>query len=337
MKGSILIFIFFTVTTLSSGQFPGSVDSLYSFIKSNSILRNSADWNAIDQNFHRQLNNSKSIKDTMNCFVSVLESLNDVHSQIYLNSQYFGHYPTFDDTTLAWIKPINDKAILLTNQIYTSFLPHKIGYVRVPSFQVFDAQQINYYAQSLYDSINNVADEKTQGFIIDLRLNGGGNIYPMLSGLSIFLKNNIIGYETDINDSIVRTWEIKNGNFIIGGYQATDISTKLKPQFQSLPVVVLTGPITKSSGSMTTIAFKGRANTCIIGEPTADGYTTSNGYFQFTPNLTLNFATNFVADRNKTIYKAAVNPDLIVHHGDNFEELMKDEKIKLALLWLTKK
>lgn len=78
----------------------------------------------------------------------------------------------------------------------------------------------------------------------------------MLSGLSVLLGNNIIGYETDINDSIVRTWEIKNGNFIIGGYQATNISTKLRPKFQSIPIVVLIGPVSKSSGSMMAIAFK---------------------------------------------------------------------------------
>ncbi|MBK9727521.1 MAG: S41 family peptidase [Saprospiraceae bacterium] len=337
MKRTILIFAFCNFTTISFGQFPGSVDSLYSFIKSNSILRNKVDWKPIDHNFNYQITNSKNIQDTMKCFVSVLESLNDVHSQIYLKNQYFGHYPQFDDTTLAWIIPLNDKAILSTNQIYTSFLPNRIGYVRVPSFQVYDPKQINYSAQSLYDSINNIAVKKPKGFIIDLRLNGGGNIYPMLSGLSVLLGNNIIGYETDINDSIVRTWEIKNGNFIIGGYQATNISTKLRPKFQSIPIVVLIGPVSKSSGSMMAIAFKGRPNTYFIGEPTADGYTTSNGYFQFAPNLTLNFATNFVADRNKTVYKTVVNPDVIVHHGDNFEDLMKDEKIKLAIQWLTRK
>jgi len=62
---------------------------------------------------------------------------------------------------------------------------------------------------------------------------------------------------------------------------------------------------------MTAIAFKGRSNTIFIGEPTADGYTTSTVYFQFSPNLTMNFATNYVADRNMTIYKSSVNPDIL--------------------------
>lgn len=334
MKKPILLLLLTTLTAVSFGQFPCPADSLYTFIKSNSVLRVTADWKTIDETFHKQIKNATSLQDTMECFVTVLESLNDVHSQIYLNNQYYGNYPNFDDTTLVRLKPLNDQAVSITNQIHTELLPNKIAYVRVPSFQVFDQQQINSYAQSLSDSISKLATNSAKGFIIDLRLNGGGNIYPMLSGLSLLLGNNTIGYETDVYGSIARVWEIKNGNFIIGGYQTTEISAKLKSKLQTIPVVVLIGPVTKSSGSMTAIAFKKRPKTIFIGEPTADGYTTSNGYFQFAPNLTLNFATNFVADRNMTVYKSTVNPDIFVYQGDNFEDLMKDKKIKSAVRWL---
>ena len=88
---------------------------------------------------------------------------------------------------------------------------------------------------------------------------------------------------------------------------------------------------------MTAIAFKKRPKTIFIGEPTADSYTTSNGYFQFALNLTLNFATNFVSDRGMTVYKSTVNPDIYVYQGNNFEDLMKDEKIKSAMRWLRRK
>jgi len=336
MKRAIFILLLTSFISVSFGQFPVSVDSLYSFIKSNSILRNKVVWNPIDETFHEKIKKAQSLQDTMKCFVMVLESLNDVHSQIYLSNQYYGHYPRFEDTTLAWLKPLNDKANSLTNQIHTEFFSNKIAYIRVPSFQVYDKIQINYYAQSLYDSVAKLAFNEAKGFIIDLRLNGGGNIYPMLSGLSLLLGSDTIGYETDIDGAITRVWEIKNGNFIIGGYQTTEITTELKLKLQTIPVVVIIGPVTKSSGSMTAIAFKQRNNTVFVGEPTANGYTTSNGYFQFAPNLTLNFATNFVADRSMTIYESTVNPDIVIYHGDNFENLLKDEKINSAMQWLKK-
>lgn len=337
MKGFFAtLFLTFTFF-VSFAQLPVPVDSLYTFIKFNSIHRNKANWNTIDKTFKEQIQEAKSNTDTMNCFVKVLESLNDVHSQIYLNNQFYGHYPSFDDSVLVWLKPLNEKAIALTNKFHATRIQKKIGYICVPSIQVYDPAEINRYAQTLSDLVSNLANTCKKGFIIDLRLNGGGNLYPMLSGLGQFLGNQIIGYETDNNDSITRTWELKNGNFVIGGYQTTTLTTKPNSKLKTIPIVVLIGPVTKSSGSMTAIAFKGRPNTYFIGEPTADGYTTSNGYFQFAPNLVLNFATNFVADRTKKVYKTTVNPDLTIYHGNDFDTLLNDAKIKAAIKWLTKK
>jgi hypothetical protein len=337
MRKLVLLLFITMFYSVSYGQFPASVDSVYTFIKYNSILRTTVDWTQIDKTFNEQIKTAKSLRDTMECFVTILGTLNDVHSQIFLNNKYFGHYPTFNDTTLSWLKPINDKAVSLTNQIHTKIIVGKIGYVRVPAFQVYGSKQINGFAQSLADSIIELSQKAKKGFIIDLRLNGGGNIYPMLSGLSSFLGNQTVGYETNVNDSITRTWEIKNGNFVIGGYQSTNILVKPIKKFTSIPIVILIGPITKSAGSMTAIAFKGRPNTVFIGEPTADGYTTSNGYFQVSPNLTLNFATNYVSDRNMKIYKTMVRPDILVYKGDNFDKLTEDKKMQAAIKWLMEK
>jgi len=337
LKAILQILLLIGINSISFAQFPGSVDSLYIFIKYNSIHRNTFDWDEIDVSFRDRLSTAQSLNDTMQCFVFVLERLNDVHSQIYLNNQFYGHYPVFDDTTLSHIKPLNDKAKALTNQIYTSLIADKFAYIRIPSMVANSYEEINQLAQSLHDSISQFSSKKVEGFVLDLRLNGGGNIYPMLSGLSPFLGDNIVGYETDIADEIIRTWEIRNGNFVIGGYQSTQITVSATSQFQTTPVVVLIGPVTKSSGSMVAIAFKDRPNTFFIGEPSANGYTTSNGYFQFAPNLNLNFATSFVADRNKHIYKATVNPDIKLYGGDNFEDLEKDVKVISAIKWFSQK
>jgi carboxyl-terminal processing protease len=216
MKRFTIILLFTLTHSISFGQLPVPVDSLYTFIKFNSIHRTRVDWELIDKSFYEQIQNAKSLNDTMNCFVTVLKNLNDVHSQIYLNNKFYGHYPSFDDSVLVWLKPLNDKAISETNKIYSQNMEKGIGYIRIPAIQVFATEQINTFAQSLADSIRNLSKKSKKGIIIDLRLNGGGNIYPMLSGLSQLLGNQTVAYETDINDSITRTWEIKNGNFYIG-------------------------------------------------------------------------------------------------------------------------
>ncbi len=258
--------IFFTLTkSICFGQLPVSVDSLYTFIKFNSIHRTTVDWKQIDKSFNEQIKNSKSLNDTMNCFVTVLKNLKDVHSQIFLNNQYYGHYTSFEDSVLVRLKPLNDKAISETNKVFTQNIVKGIGYIRVPTFQVFNPEQINDFAQTLADSVSKLTKNCKKGLIIDLRLNGGGNIYPMLSGLSQLLGNKTIGYETDVNDSVIRTWEILNGNFIIGDYQTTNITFKTNPKLEKIPIVIIIGPVTKSAGSMVAIAFRGRPNTYFIG------------------------------------------------------------------------
>ena len=336
MKRIFTILILTLATNCSFGQFPISADTLYSFIKYNSIHRNKVNWAAIDIDFRNNIAASKTINDTMSCFVKVFEKLSDVHSQIYLNNKFYGYYEQYNDSTINLLRPLIEKSNNQTNKIYTEKLEEKYAYVVVPGMQVYDKVQINKLAQSLSDSMAKYSSKKIRGFIIDLRLNGGGNLYPMLSGLSLLLGDNLVGYETDVNDTVTRKWEIKNGNLNLANFQTTDIKTTSLKRLQNIPVVVLLGPVTRSSGSMTGITFKGRPNTYFIGEPTANGYTTSNGYFQFASNLTLNFATNFVADRNKIIYKYSVKPDLEIYGGDNFDDLQKDKKISEALKWLKK-
>ncbi len=129
MKGWTITLLLILNYSISFGQLPVPADSLYTFIKFNSIHRTTVDWKQIDQSFNEQIKVAKSLHDTMNCFVTVLRSLNDVHSQIYLNNQYYGHYPSVADSILGWLKPLNDKAIAGTNEIHSEILVKEIGYI----------------------------------------------------------------------------------------------------------------------------------------------------------------------------------------------------------------
>lgn len=316
-------------------QFPAKVDSVYTFIKYNSVHRLEVDWRPIDSSFVADINSASTLDDTMRCFVSVLRALNDVHSQIFLNGQYYGHYPSFDDSTLAWLRPLNERANNETNSITSSILDDQLAYLRVPGMNAWNQKVVDSLAQQLQRQLRTITISRAKGVILDLRLNGGGNVYPMLTGLSALLGDGVVGFETTPDDSVARVWEIQHGNFVIGGYQTTDLAIDTSHALNNIPVAVLIGPITKSSGSATAIAFKGRPNTIFIGESTADGYSTSNGYFQFAPNLMMNFATTFVADRNKVVYRRAVEPDQKIEKGDQFDNLQADAKVVQALKWLS--
>ena len=318
-------------------QMPVPANDIYTFMKNNSVFRDRVDWTATDKAFNQCLSIAQNTNDTMNCFVSVLETLDDVHSHIMFNDQFYGFYHPLEDSTYQRILPLKEKSIALAGIIQTTLLDETYLYVRVPAINAYSQEDINLYGQALSDSICKYTSKKIAGFIIDLRLNTGGNMYPMLGGLHALLGEQVIGYETDYMGTPVRKWEIFWGNLFLEGYQVTQITDQCGKDLSTIPVVVLIGPLTASSGSMTAIAFKQRPNTLFIGESTADGYTTSNGYFQFAPNLTMNFATNFVADRNMNVYRTFVSPDSIIEGGDDFDLLIEDAKIISAMKWIKEK
>jgi carboxyl-terminal processing protease len=319
-----------------SAQFPVHPDSLFTFMRFQSVYRDRVNWEDVHVDFSSCIRTSKNLNDTMTCFVEILKTLDDVHSQIYLNNKYYGHSHFLGDSAYKAIQPIRDRAFASTGKINSTTLHKKYAYILIPGINAYSEDQIDMYSQMVRDSLLGVYKKGIEGFIVDLRLNTGGNMYPMLCGLSSLLGNTTIGYETDVNDSVVRKWELIQHHFFIGGYQVTHLQKQPIKDGSKIPVVVIIGPMTNSSGSMTAIAFKKRPHTIFVGESTADGYTTSNAYFQFAPNLVLNFATNFVADRKRTIYKTTVDPDITISGGDNFDDLENDEKIKTAIQWFQK-
>ena len=333
----IFILVPFTFFNDVKGQFPVSVDIVYDFIKSNSIHRQQVDWGVLDQQFWATVSSAHNLNDTMNAYIAVLKALDDVHSQFYLNNQYYGYWRPVDESNSPRLTGLVEKAKATTGIIIDTFFEEKYAYVRVPGFQANGYEEVNFYAKGLRDTIDYYGHQGAKGFVLDLRLNMGGNMYPMLSGLGCLLGDGEIGYEVDLTDTIVRTWYIQQGNFVLNDFPLTNLEPTSIKGIDEMPVVILIGPVTASSGSNTAIAFKGRRNVIFMGEATADGYTTSNGYFQFAPNFFMNFAVAYVADRNMRLYPNNVEPNVFIPGGDNFEKIMLDEKIKRALLWLRQK
>nr|HPH85804.1 S41 family peptidase [Ferruginibacter sp.] len=217
-------------------------------------------------------------------------------------------------------------------RIRTHLLNQQVIYVQVPGIQA-QGEQVNRMAQALSDSICRYSQLQPKGFIIDLRLNMGGQLSVMLSGLQPLLGNGYIGGGVDLTQKETKRFEMVAGNLEINKKAMTSIWHQCQGSFEQMPVAVLIGPVTASSGSITAIAFKQRPNTIFIGEPTADGYSTGNDYFYFTENLLLNLSTEYSQDRKGIVYTHSVHPDLLIDGDVDFDNQDKDPGIKAALNW----
>ncbi|MFM9985219.1 MAG: S41 family peptidase [Flavobacteriales bacterium] len=337
MNKNLIALLFIMLVYPIYGQFTANVDSVYSFMKYNSIHHKRVNWKQEDIVFRTNVANAKTLEDTLQSFVQVLEVLGDVHSHFTYNQRYLSYWQPVPDSVMKRVGPMLEMANAMTNKPVVELIQDKFLYMRIPGYQVWDPQLIQEYTQSLYDSIVCYDPKKLKGVVVDLRWNTGGNAYPMLGGLSCLLDGAVVAYQTDMNNEITDEWRILDGNLTLSGTSVVKVHGKAPKAWSKIPVVVLTGPITNSSGSLVAIAFKGRPCTTSMGEPTAVGYTTCNGYFWFNDQLSFNFAVSHFADRDKTIYPDNVSPSQEIRVASEMLDLESDKLILEALVFLEKK
>ncbi|HWD86900.1 MAG TPA: S41 family peptidase [Mucilaginibacter sp.] len=193
----------------------------------------------------------------------------------------------------------------------------------------------NKYAQAIKDSICSIYSKKIKGWIIDLRLNPGGNMWPMLGGIGLIIGDGKVGSFVNSKGEMEHIWSIKGGDAYNDTNRFTFSICRCASKHKNLKVAVLIGPLTQSSGEAIAIALEGRPDTKFFGENTG-GYTTANLTHELMYNFSLLVASFIEADRHKNLYRHMVKPDILLEGGDNFIELNKDTKVITALNWLKK-
>jgi C-terminal processing protease CtpA/Prc len=208
-----------------------------------------------------------------------------------------------------------------------------IGYFRVPGGTT---KNVSYVTQLLVDSLCKINPATIDGWIIDLRLNTGGNIWFMLTSLSWLIGEGDVGGIRHTDGRPDDKIRIK-GTKVLGYNQTYTIEkSTCKLVEKNVPVVVLIGPKTASSAEGVALAFKGRKNTLLMGEPTA-GLVTNNSSFPLAADLTLVLATGYMLDRKGVAYTSKVIPEVEVIGGDDLFLLEKDKKVTEAIKWLRSK
>jgi len=330
-KEFILLLSVLAVLRAQGQAFPA--DSIYTVIRNYNAYSTGANWDSIGAVFKENLTRAETRDDSIEAVVHVFTMLDDVHSTLTVDNIVFSHYHAVDEVTLEKLDPLITASNANQGKIFDTVFPDGVGYIRIPSLNVWgDMVQIT--GQDIQHRICGMLDQRIKGCIVDLRLNTGGNMYPMLSGLYPLLGNNVLLHTTFPDSSVQFTWGLQKGNlYAMNNNQEktmlTELNAPCKPS-ENMQVMVLVGPVTMSSGQATAVAFVKRNNTLIIGEPTADGYITAKNYYPFGNGIVLNMSSGFISDRENTIYTRLLNPQLWILGGDNFEDLQEDLKMQMS-------
>ncbi|HVM89922.1 MAG TPA: S41 family peptidase [Puia sp.] len=300
------------------------LDTTIAIMKSNAVNRDKVNWEKIENNIYSEAVN-KNAYQLGTIFRTLFQSLNDFHGYFQCgDSIYRWHRPEpkdLDSLINEWKKGV---------RIQTRILEDNIGYLRVPSMSFAERNELDKKAQTLNDSLCSLLDKNVHGIVLDLRLDNGGAMYPMILGLEQILHNGKLGSFESKNAT---NWILKDNGFYLDTLLLNEIIPKCKITDKNIPVAILIGKGTGSSGEFLTIAFKKRKNTIFIGTNTA-GYITTTQGFQINDASFLLLSTGYGRDRTGQTYKASIKPDNYNNALDNFNDISNDKKVLEAIKWL---
>lgn len=279
----------------------GYLDEALALVEQKAYFSRRVDWPAMRREAYAMAAGAESASDTHEAIKRVLLALGDGHSHL-LSPRRSEH--------LASPQAHSSGTRIGASQV------GRVGILRVPGFQSTNPALGEAFANTLRGHLEAQAAAGACAWVIDLRANTGGNMYPMIQGLSGLLGGDTLGYFVGRNGR--DAWTARK-------FGSHDVELHVLPGGTTAPVAVLQGPRTASSGEATLLSFVGRENTRRFGEPSM-GLSTANGAFPLDDGATLALTTALMADRSGQAYGGRIPTDETVL-GENATE-------EAALRWL---
>ena len=329
--------IVFTVAGLLSitgvfCQLPDSLrnhlDSAIGILQTHSLYAKKVNWPAARKQAYAAAAGATSREQLFQPIAGVYKKLDDHHGWF---EQYNDKIQLTDSSTAKRLTENIKKAWAKGPKIVAEMMGD-VAYLRMPGMPAYKRTQIEFYANWLADSINSLAAKKPAGWIIDLRMNTGGNILPMMTALACFFDDGVVSYYLDRNNKPSETSLIKNRIF----YQDTlhIALAHAAPDLRTAKVAVLIGPGTASSGEGLAANFKQRPNTRLFGTKTAGVANSTEGFVFNNDNTYFLITTAQLGDKNRKPLPAFVLPHVEQPHNDLFDNLPNDNAVWVALKWL---
>lgn len=301
------------------------IDTCITILKKKSVHAKSVDWDTIRKNAlikAKGINDVNKIGPVMRYIYS---SINDFHGAFFYRDSTFKiphkNKPVSDSIMNEWKKGV---------KIETAILENKIGYLRIPYMPTGSREENNKKTQSLNDSLCSILEKNITGIIIDLRLNGGGDMHLMILGVQQLLG---AGHMGSFLTGTKEDWILKDNAFYADTTEIVSIVPECTVDAQTMPVVLLTSTATGSSGEFFIMAFKGRKKTILLGAETA-GYVTVVEGLPINNDAYMYVSVGYAADRTGKVYKKAIKPDIVLTSTDKFNDINNDKKTIAAISWI---
>ncbi|KEF33787.1 hypothetical protein RDMS_10495 [Deinococcus sp. RL] len=188
------------------------------------------------------------------------------------------------------------------------------------------------YEERVQSLLLDLAARGAARWVVDLRRNTGGNMWPMLAGIGPLAGEGDLG--AFMGPAERWPWRYEGGAALVGGEVMRRVNGPVLPTISDdVPVAVLTSPLTASSGEILALSFVGRRGTRLFGEATR-GLTTSNSLYELPDGAALLLTTAQDADRTGRVYTGPIPPDMAVLTDWAEVQTPQDPVLSAALAWL---
>lgn len=286
----------------ASGDHPRETPLAYAegavgLIELHALFADRVNWRGIRQVVRERCATAMSIPQTYDTIQWVLAQLGDAHS--------FFSPPDRGSVAIA-SGSYQEEVQFPSGHLITD----RIGLLTVPAFRGTQLQ-VERYAYALRSLIDEQQRAGTQGWIVDVTDNSGGNMLPMLSGLAPLLGPGVIGSFV-FRDGQRTSWRLdETGSLWLGEDCLFHTAQEVRRAGSRAPVAILVATRTASSGEAVVVAFSGRPMSRSFGTPTR-GLSTSNETLDLSDGASLAITVARFADRSGHVFGEALQPDVLL-------------------------
>lgn len=209
----------------------------------------------------------------------------------------------------------------------------RIGLLVLPGFAGGTQRQQAAFAERVQAELAALDTGAHCGFVVDLRDNTGGNLWPMLAGIGPLLGDGTAGQALASDGSQQDFW-YRDGRAGLGEYvQLRVAGPAYRPRRADPPTAVLIGPRTASSGEVIAGALQARPGTASFGQATR-GLSTGNRTFPLADGAALILTVAQTGDRHGRVYAGPLEPDIAVAGPERGAAQAADAALEAARHWL---
>ncbi|MFI6690103.1 S41 family peptidase [Streptomyces sp. NPDC050485] len=287
-------------------------------MEKNALLRHQIAWADVRRDAFSQARGAQKPADTYNAIRAALQTVGAGHSSLMEPKQAEADLNSSPDGALDGLEGRS--------------MGDRIGYVSLPGVHGSDSAYAQYVRQGR-EAVARANRPGACGWVVDLRDNSGGNMWPMLAVVAPVLGNGTVGMFVD-SDGKKSAWTIENGSPREDG-TSFGWGDSAPVAHASAPVAVLTSGETASSGEAVVVAFRGRPATRFFGQYTG-GIPTGNAIHRLPDGAMLVLTEVKDADRTGRTYDAPIPPDEETNAIQHTAPARPDQALDAAKNWLLK-